>query len=258
MQLDNSRYTVPITKSILKHDSVRILEYLSREMNLPKIKTRPSRGISRDICSGLLTLAISVSILVGLFITAGGLGDRVTLVALTIMGLFSSAASVAAWWAPSLVQRKASCTVPDADQLIITRGAAMVLVKCNEEVCRELYVGRDQCAFTFGDSWHRILLGVSTLLVMVSVVFQLQLVDAAGDRRGLLRAEYPILAVGAAGQAEGHHANPTMDKNYTQTLWLAIWHTQTTGWVKWANAMPATEKWAMWPNLARQNLQNAS
>ncbi|RAK98187.1 uncharacterized protein BO80DRAFT_427666 [Aspergillus ibericus CBS 121593] len=209
----------------------------------------------------------SVLITIGLFIAAGVVHDGVALLALSLMALSSSAASTSAWWTPKLSTRTAKCNVPQADLVIITRGCAMVVVKCDETVSRELYVGMDVCDFSFTEHWHHLLLCISTLLLMVSVVLfnncRWQMQVAIGAAYFLLNIQYWLVALLVDPKSmwdlsryDIREVMTAPGDNFTKTLWLAIQHTGSVKWAEHAAVIPQSEKWKEWQEKAENQVTN--
>ncbi|PYI05115.1 hypothetical protein BO78DRAFT_448033 [Aspergillus sclerotiicarbonarius CBS 121057] len=208
----------------------------------------------------------SVLITIGLFIAAGKVHDGVALLSLSLMALSSSTASTSAWWTPKLSTRTARCGVPAADLVIITRGCAMVVVKCDETVSRELYVGMDVCKFSLTEHWHHLLLGISTLLLMVSVVlfnncrWEMQL--AIGVAYFVLNIQYWMVALLVDPKSMWDLSRYDIKElvksgghNFTETLWLAIQSTESVKWAVRADVIPQTDLWNQWREMAEEQVQ---
>lgn len=114
----------------------------------------------------LLSMLLSLAI-IG---TAAKWQDGTAIVAVTLISLASSIVGAASWWRPLLMSRSHQNKVPAGDVVIRTREGAFIYVKCTEEVARELYSGTEECEYRVGDRTYRGLMGVGTLLLMVSVI----------------------------------------------------------------------------------------
>lgn len=84
---------------------------------------------------------------VGVFIAAAVIKDGTACVALVAISLVSSIVGYASWWSPVLTSRTFRSKVPLGDIAIRTREGAFLLVRCNENVARELYVGTEECLY---------------------------------------------------------------------------------------------------------------
>ncbi|KAJ2967476.1 hypothetical protein NUW58_g10444 [Xylaria curta] len=115
-----------------------------------------------EIFSALLTFAI-----IGFAIAKK---DGTAILAVTLMASASSVVGWASWWRPILMNRSHTNKVPAGDVIIRTREGAFLLVKCTEEVARELYSGTEECEYHVGGRAYRVLMGLGTFLLMASVI----------------------------------------------------------------------------------------
>ncbi|KAJ8132418.1 hypothetical protein O1611_g1213 [Lasiodiplodia mahajangana] len=96
--------------------------------------------------------------------------DGTAIIAVTLMGSASSVVGWASWWRPILMNRSHTNKVPAGDVIIRTREGAFLLIKCTEEVARELYSGTEECEYHVSGQAYRVLMGLGTLMIMVSVI----------------------------------------------------------------------------------------
>ncbi|KAI1116539.1 hypothetical protein F5Y14DRAFT_68057 [Nemania sp. NC0429] len=217
-----------------------------------------------EIFSALLTFAI-----IGF---AGSQKDGTAILAVTLMALASSVVGWASWWRPILMNRSHTNQVPAGDVIIRTREGAFLLIKCTEEVARELYSGTEECEYHVGGQAYRVLMGLGTFLIMVSVIllgnckWNVQIFIGASYislnglywTMGLLpkrlfwdlsRYEFNDVT-----PPEAKNADKTTDpndpregvKSFTRTLWYAIRETKRTAWVRRSGAAPITPQWQLW------------
>ncbi|TGO42214.1 hypothetical protein BHYA_0011g00480 [Botrytis hyacinthi] len=214
---------------------------------------------------------ISFFLTIGLFIWAVLTHDGTACVALFTISLASSIVGYASYWSPALMNRNNNIQVPLGDVVIRTREGAFIVVKCNEEIARELYNGTEECQYYVGTDLYRVLVGIGTCLLMVSVVllgncdFQMQIsigasyivlngaywgVALMNKRRFWDLSSYEWKDI-TPDDAEG--ANLEQNENdvekrpsFTRTLWYAIRETKKIGWVKTSGAAPTTAKWEKW------------
>ncbi|RAH66322.1 uncharacterized protein BO66DRAFT_474271 [Aspergillus aculeatinus CBS 121060] len=234
-------------------------------------ETPPLRPIKIRSLSWLNVVTfLSVVISAGLLIAGGVLGDGVALVALTAMCCSTSAATLSAQWSPRVSLRTARNEVPPADVALVTRAGAFVIVHCaDEDVCRELYTGMDDCQYRFSGFRHRMLLASSTLLLMAAVIlfsncgWKMQI--AVGSAYVILNVLYWLLALLVEPRdiwdlTRYDVCEVPLDhfpvKNFTQALWLAIHHAGDTRWVRRGDVAPLTEAWDQWLAEALQNVKN--
>lgn len=239
---------------------------------------RPKPKIPTRVLSPLNFLSVSSCLLtLGLFIAAVIIKDGTACLALGTISLASSVVGYASWWSPALEPRNFRSKVPPGDIVIRTREGAFLLVKCKEDVARELYVGTEECVYYVRTQQYRILVGFGTFLLMVSVVL---LGNCGFAMQAAIGASYIILngAFWAASlipkdkfwnlslyvvkdetpeDAKGAHLkqNDSLDgrPSFTRTLWYAIRETKKIGWVKKSGAAPGTPQWDEWLQLALLN-----
>lgn len=212
--------------------------------------------------------------------------DGNALMAIFIISLQASLVGYASWWKPRLMVRPPhKGPVPPADMLIRTREAAFILVKCNDDVARELYTGPEECEYHVGPKWYRFLMALGTMLLMVGVVllgntkFNAQaiisasyiLLNGAYWLLGMIpgkyfwdmsRYEWQEIDVPDARNADkytkdllGVEAFPS----FTRTLWYAIRETGgQIGWVERSSAAPDTLGWRRWLKEASENARKGN
>ena len=216
---------------------------------------------------------------IGLLIMAIIIKDGTACVALGTISLCSSIVGYASLWSPLLELRLFRSKVPPGDVAIRTREGAFLVVKCNEVVARELYVGTEECNYRVETWQYRILVGFGTLLLMVSVVllgncdFTMQAAIGASYMvlNGLFWAaslvpkdrfwdlsSYVVEDITPRDARRADQVQMQCDDfegvpSYTRTLWYAIRETKKIGWVKKCGAAPDTPQWEQWLKLAESN-----
>lgn len=141
----------------------KIQQTLSSSTPRPHIPTKTYSPLSvLSVASCLLTI--------GLLVWAFLIEDGTACVALVTISLASSIVGYASFWSPVLTKRVFDGRVPAGDVAIRTREGAFILVKCNENVARELYTGTEECNYYASTRIYRFLVGLGTFLLMVSVV----------------------------------------------------------------------------------------
>jgi len=214
---------------------------------------------------------------IGLLVWAALIKDGTACCALGTISLASSIVGYASWWSPVLSLRNFSSKVPAGDVVVRTREGAFILVRCNEEVARELYTGTEECRYYVGIQMYRVLVGLGTFLLMVSVVllgncnFTMQ--AAIGVSYIVLNGAFWIASLIPKGRfwdlsnyvwtditpSDARNAHEKQGDtlegkpSFTRTMWYAIRETKKTGWVKRMGAAPATPKWEEWLKLAELN-----
>ncbi|KAI1326542.1 hypothetical protein F5Y16DRAFT_374499 [Xylariaceae sp. FL0255] len=198
--------------------------------------------------------------------------DGTAVIAVFLVSMASSISGFASWWRPILMNRSHTNKVPAGDVLIRTREGAFLLVKCTEEVARELYSGTEECEYRVTGQAYRVLMGLGTFVLMVAVVllgnckWNTQIFIGAGYV--VLNAAYWALSLlprhlfwdlsrydwRDVTPAEALNADKTTDpndpregvKSFTRTLWYAIRETRKVAWIKRSGAAPNTPQWNLW------------
>jgi hypothetical protein len=215
---------------------------------------------------------------IGLFIWAVLSHDGTACVALFTISLASSIVGYASYWSPVLMNRNMNSAVPRGDVVIRTREGAFVVVKCDEYVARELYFGTEECKYNVSTDPYRVLVGLGTFLLMVSVVllgncdFQMQVAigvsyivlngafwGAALINKGKFwdLSSYEWEEVTEPDAAREAHLvqdwnSPEGKPSFTRTLWYAIRETKKVGWVRTSGAAPNTPQWQSWLDMAEK------
>ncbi|KAG6363828.1 hypothetical protein INS49_008931 [Diaporthe citri] len=209
--------------------------------------------------------------------------DGNALIAIFIISVQGSLVGYASWWRPRLMVRPPHTTnVPPGDMMIRTREGAFILVKCTEEVARELYTGTEDCEYHVGPKTYRFLMAMGTMLLMVGVVllgntrFEAQVLISGSyialngvywllgmlPRRyfwDLSRYEWNDITPSDAKNSDrmvvGGADNSGVEgyPSFTRTLWYAIRETKSTGWVERSGAAPSTSQWRRWLREAGEN-----
>ncbi|EFZ02381.1 hypothetical protein X797_000282 [Metarhizium robertsii] len=220
----------------------------------------------------------SCALSIGLIVMAAVCQDGTAILAITLISLASTVVGYASFWRPILMKRKHTNEVPRGDVLIRTREGAFVLVRCSEEVARELYSGTEECEYYVGGNTYRALMALGTMLLMVSVVL---LGNCTWDLKVFIGASYIVLNglywglgmiprsyfwdlsryewhdVTPPDAARAHLVTNELDQreghpSFTRTLWYAIRETELTGWVERSGAAPSTHQWKKWLREAEQ------
>ncbi|OJD17354.1 hypothetical protein AJ78_02539 [Emergomyces pasteurianus Ep9510] len=243
-------------------------ETLHDEKNLRNRILRTPKGVihARPFSPLALLSVGSFLLSVGLCTWAVMIEDGVAVVAIVAVSLTSTIIGLSSMWHPNLTVRKRKTVVPDGDLVIRTRQGAFIIIRCTEEVARELYTGTEECSYVVGDQIFRALVGVGTFLLMSAVILMgnstWTMQAALGCSYVLLNGCYQIAAL----FPEGWHWNlvryeleeiRSLDtQTYTQALWKAIHVSQSTDWVRVSHAAPNSETWRAWIDLAGDNLHD--
>ena len=239
---------------------------------------RPS--VPAKLFSPIHILAVfSCMLSIAIVIAAVKWQDGTAILAITLLSVVSSIVGYASFWHPILMNRKHTNEVPQGDVMIRTREGAFVLVKCTEEVARELYSGTEECQYYVGGRTYRLLMALGTILLMLSVVL---LGNCTWNSKVFIGGSYIVLnglywGLGMIPRSyfwdlsryhwedvtpdDAKRAEKITDSNdqreghpsFTRTLWFAIRETKLTGWVGRSGAAPGTEQWNKWLAEAEEN-----
>lgn len=225
-----------------------------------------------------LLTAASFVLTLGAFIWAIVIEDGAAVLALIAMCSASTLIGIASYWRPRLAARPTESSVPEGNLVIRTREGAFVIIQCSEEVARELYIGPEECNYLVNDQWFKVLIGVGTLLVILSVLF---LGNCNWTMQAVIAVIYIILNalywvaslfpqsllwdlsrydckdVTPEHLKDADKASKSGDApSYTRSLWFAIQATGETDWVTISGAAPRTTAWETWLKLAHANCGN--
>ncbi|KLJ12166.1 hypothetical protein EMPG_09594 [Blastomyces silverae] len=232
-----------------------------------RILRTPKGVIHAQPFSPLALLSVASFLLsVGLCTWAVILEDGVAVIAIVVVSFTSSIIGLSSMWHPNLTVRKRKTVVPDGDLVIRTRQGAFIIIRCTEEVARELYTGTEECSYVISDQIFRALVGVGTFLLMSAVILMgnsTWIMQAAlGGSYVLLNGCYQIAALFPKGwhwnliRYDLKEIRKIDAQTYTQALWKAIHVSQFTDWVRVSGAAPNSEAWRAWIDLAADNLHD--
>ncbi len=204
----------------------------------------------------------SLFVTIGIIIAAVIWNDGTAILAVSLISLASSIVGLASWWKPLLMSRRHTNKVPDGDVLIRTREGGFLLVQCSEEVARELYAGTEECNYRVGTQVYQILMGIGTLLLMISVILlgnckwksQIFIGAAYITLNGLYwgmsllpkryfwdLSRYRVSDITPEDARNAHLKTEGSDEpSFTRTLWYIIRETKLTSWVEKNGAAPST------------------
>lgn len=240
----------------------------SNTLTLPQDPKEARPHVPSRRSSPLNVLSVGSSALtMGLLIWAILIQDGVACIALATISLASSIVGYASWWSPMLMKRTGKAKVPDGDIVVRTREGAFIVIKCDEDVARELYTGTESCQYKVKIDIYRMLVGIGTFLLMVAVVlmgncgFTMQC--AIGASYIVLNFLFWMAAIVnklrfwnlSAYEYEPEGITPAFpdaihaheehidgkEASFTRTMWYAIFETRKTGWVIKSDAAPSTK-----------------
>jgi hypothetical protein len=192
-----------------------------------------------------------------------------SILATILLSLLSSLIGLGNKWELELPKRRnKNANVPRGDVVIRYPKGSFLIVRCEEDVARELYFAPESINYqlTHGPA-YRILSLVGTMMLMGGVIClanaQIQVQIAWAGSYMLLGASYWIVA---ALPSKMHWdtscyqvtneclSDSTLEKKgfpsendtFTQALWKAIVVSKEIGWVRRSDACPDTPAWRDW------------
>ncbi|KAL6709210.1 hypothetical protein ACN47E_002026 [Coniothyrium glycines] len=200
--------------------------------------------------------------------------DGMSVVATVLLSLLSSLIGYGNKWELELPKRKVKTgKVPRGDVVIRYPKGSFLVVRCDEDVARELYFAPESINYQLTHApAYRILSLVGTMMLMGGVIClanaQIQVQIAWAGSYMLLGAAYWIVAAlpgkmhwdtSCYKVAQECLSDSSMDKKgypsdnhtFTQALWKAIVVSKNTTWVRRSDACPDTPAWADWLQAAR-------
>lgn len=190
--------------------------------------------------------------------------DAMALLATILLSLVTTLIGIGSRWSLKLTKRTADRPVPPSDVVINYPHGAFLIIKCEEEIARELYFAPEECEYKVGSTAYRVLSLVATIMLMFGVIF---LGNAGLTLQICFAAAYVILnaaywTVAALPQqwnwdlscfrVEPVHyryvprVRSNAGENFTEALWKAIAITQSKEWVMNANISPVNDAWRRW------------
>lgn len=229
-----------------------------------------------------IVAVFSVLLTIGLIVAAALWKDGTAMLAIILVSFATSTIGYGAWWRPRLIvqARLGPAASTPGDVIIRTREGAFLLIKCSENITRELYSGAEECGYIASKRTYRILMILGAILIMPAVIlfgnctFNMQALVGAAYMilniiywsLGLLpkrhywdlsRYEWEDITPSDARSAhrfisgEGVYSAENA-VSLTRTLWYAIRETKVIGWVERSGAAPTTSQWKQWLQEAQE------
>ena len=232
----------------------------SPDMGPPPVKAKATGPLTWVTLTGFF---LSLS----LFIISIALGDGFSLIATLCLSFLSTLIGIANKWNLKLPKRPAGATDKlSGDTVIRYPKGAFLIVKCDEDVARELYFAPEEIEYDIkSPAIYRIISLVGSLVLMLGIIFlanaKLQLQFAWAGAYGIINAAH---WAAAAMPAKSHWDLSCYDlkeqsveggpknKTFTEALWKAILLTKSIEWVRIGDAAPRTEVWQRWLRKAEE------
>ncbi|KAF7561569.1 hypothetical protein G7046_g2567 [Stylonectria norvegica] len=258
-------------KPLVRRPTAKKIQDMLANPTLANREARPA--VPAKLFSPIHILSVFSCILsIAMIITGIIWKDGAAILAISLISFASTIVGYASFWHPILMNRKHTNEVPKGDVMIRTREGAFILIKCTEEVARELYSGTEECKYYVGGRTYRALMAVGTVFLMLSVVL---LGNCTWNSQIFIGGSYIVLnglywGLGMLPRdyfwdlsrykwtdltpEDARRANIITELNdqreghpsFTRTLWFAIRETKLTGWVGRSGAAPGTEQWNKW------------
>ncbi|KAF2190181.1 hypothetical protein K469DRAFT_624728 [Zopfia rhizophila CBS 207.26] len=203
------------------------------------------------------------------------LKDGMSIIATVLLSLLSTIIGWGNKWTLQLPKRKIKAgKVPRGDVVIRYPKGSFLVVRCEEDVARELYFAPETIKYQLNHApAYRILSLVGTMMLMGGVIclanakIELQIAWAASYM--LLGSSYWIVAAlpsklhwdsscytvdqECLSDSSMHVKGfPSENETFTQALWKVIVVTKNIEWVIKSGASPDTPAWRRWLNAARE------
>ncbi|KAL9126118.1 MAG: hypothetical protein Q9217_004779 [Psora testacea] len=211
------------------------------------------------IWAELLGTAMSLALLILSIIRSDGFA----LLATILLSLLTSMIGFGSRWSLHLMKRKADRPVPKDNIVLCYPNGAFRIIKCNEDIARELYWHPEACNYVFNDTMYRLISLLGTITLMFGVIclgnstVPLQIAFAAAYM--ILNAVYWVVAalpsrwhwdLSCYKVTPEEYEHGEANESFTQALWKAIAITQSVDWVKNGQVAPVSEGWERWVDMA--------
>lgn len=208
--------------------------------------------------------------------------DGNALLATILLSLTSTLVGISSRWFLDLPSRGSSRPTPPSDVVLIYPRGVFLVVRCDENVARELYIAPETCDYQVGLTCYRALSLMATLLLMFGVIM---MGNATQNLQFNFLAAYIILNAGywivaalprrwhwdlsrytvneesySVSEKSSCHRTETgrvadgmcneQAGSFTEALWRAIALTRTSRWVRMAPIAPASGAWDEWMKMA--------
>jgi hypothetical protein len=204
-----------------------------------------------------------------------------SIVATVLLSLLTSLIGYGNKWKLELPKRKSrGGKVPPGHVVIRYPKGSFLVVRCEEDVARELYFAPETIKYLLEHGFaYRILSLIGTMMLMGGVIClansQIELQIAWAGAYMLLGSSYWIVAAlppklhwdtGAytveneclADSNMNEKGYPSHSETFTQALWKTIVLAKGTDWVHKSNACPDTDAWKQWLRDAREQARKVS
>lgn len=220
----------------------------------PTVRAKPSGPLT---WVALLSFGLSIALLAASFVYGDGASILATL-------LFAFLSTLTGWtnkWTLRLPERAKTGSPPPGDTVIRYPNGSFLVVKCNEDVARELFFAPEEILYDIKDDLTYRFMGLAgTVMLMLGVIAlanaRLQLQFAWAGAFIIINAAYWAVAALPNRyhwdlacyevQEQGLDCGPQA-ANFTDAVYKAIVLAGATGWTgNGEPAIPRTEIWKAW------------
>ena len=213
--------------------------------------------------SWVIMLGCSLSL--SLFIISIVFGDGMSLLATILLSFLSTLTGIANKWTLKLPKR-AGDDAPPGDTVIRYPNGSYLVVRCHEDIARELYFAPEEIKYTVANqTTYRMISLLGTIILMLGIIAlanaKLQLQIAWAGAYVVINAAHWIVAALPhryhwdldcySVREEGVEGGPT-NNSFTDALWKAVLLTKDVRWVKNGRAAPQTAVWDEWLEKAEE------
>ncbi|EOD45537.1 hypothetical protein UCRNP2_7743 [Neofusicoccum parvum UCRNP2] len=257
----------------LNEFEVRCVE-IERNDEAPVVKARAFGWLTAN---NILGAAFSLAIL----ILAAIWQDGMALIAVCCLSLLSTVIGLGNKWTLKLPKRRyTKGHVPRGDVVIRHPKGSFLIVKCSEDVAREIFFAPENIEYLLEDQvMYRLLALVGSILLMAGVIClancQVKSQTCFAAAFMILNATYWIVAAFPArvhwntsafnvrsqrlesatkdkAFSDKNKSFTDKNKSFTQALFKAIVATKETDWVQLGDAAPRTAVWDQWLREAKE------
>lgn len=235
-------------------------EKIGKHSNGDEHRGNPSSQVTARTQSPLTILSVlGCTMSVALLVLSIVKRDGMALLSTILLSLLATLIGIGSRWSLELRKRHATRDVLDSDVVIAYPKGSFLIVKCSEEIQRELYFGSEECCYKVGTTAYRVLSLVTIIMLMFGVIFLgnaslvLQISFAAAYL--ILNAAYWTVAalppqwnwdLSCFKFELIELSEPEKKPNFTAALWTAIALTRSTEWVINGQIAPMNSAWRLW------------
>ncbi|KAB2581130.1 hypothetical protein BFW01_g10640 [Lasiodiplodia theobromae] len=255
----------------LNEFDVRCVE-IERNDEAPVVKARAFGWLTANNVLGAL-FALAILVLAAIW------EDGMALIAVCCLSLLSTVIGFGNKWTLKLPKRRyTKGKVPRGDVVIRHPKGSFLVVRCSEDVAREIFFAPENIEYLIEDQvLYRLLALVGSIMLMAGVIclanckVKSQICFAAAYL--ILNASYWIVAAIPArvhwntsafivrpqciGEAKERTKFTDKNDSFTQALFKAIVATKETDWVQLGDAAPRTDVWNQWLREAKEAARGA-